>query len=812
MGNPIRTHSALLLVLGLYAPHVLSASSASEGGQDSVVLSWYIPGAMSGDAEAQYNLGYLYESGWGVDANRGQAIHWYRQAADNQHALSQVRLGMMLYAGIGANPDQDEGMRWLRTAANNGSQVALRLIDKVITDLGSSGEDINIIRKAYRLLEEGEARVVELLDAEAPMRVAGADVVATPKPSAVLTQKQDIPKPPSIADSLMVDASALNVEAAPFKRAPTTPSSSTTNTTVPAAAPNLTVPDDRNAWNKRQLDEGDFNFRPRIDPTPTPTETVTASASVKPALTAPLPDITAKTGDADIEFNLGVTFLKGQGVTRDEAQGIRWIRAAAARNHDVARKFVNLLDQAEASSATTPALQSLVKAARWWDIDAFYEIGHLYDTGQSIAKDNAVAQQWYRLASTLGNRDATMALKNIAEAAGSSTFAPFTSRTKTETASASMFDGAMVEATQSKRMPVFKAMAVIAILSALVVWLLRTLSRLMHARRTQTPSYERTAPAGFATRSSGPLVVEVNDMEFMRDLWGRPPGQVLDGAADTSAKEPRASRQERRTEAPNMGQSTPGVAPSAPAKPLEAPEVAAVKERSAPAPHQQPETQQPMAGAESVVVNTTTRPKPKDQDIPTVTARVAGPVDHHHHPKPYRKTVSSSTQEGMDMDGLAFDKLDVKAKSTPADTNASMHYTYRAPAQVVVDATQPAATPKEYNKAPNATSGTINTDDTNTLGRVQFNIAMMFARGDGVVRNDVLAAKWFEKAAKLGNAEAQFRMWALCSTGRSGIALDTKQAHFWLHRAAASGHAPAVEVMQRQQRLATENRSGAVAN
>ncbi|MDH4274031.1 MAG: hypothetical protein OEW08_03220 [Gammaproteobacteria bacterium] len=786
MGNTIRTHSALLMVLSLYAPQVLSANlsgDGGEGGQDSIVLSWYMPGAMSGDAEAQYNLGYLYEAGWGVDPNRGQAIHWYRQAANNQHILSQLRLGMMLYAGIGTNPDQEEGIKWLRSAANSGNQVALRLTDKIITDLGPSGEDIQIIRKAYRLLEEGETRVVEALDAEVPTRMA-ATGNELPEPN----------NPRSAGESFKTGPARQNIATPSTIRNPAP--NELHNVPSPASAP-VVASASSGGWEKYQLDESDFSFKPRTTSTPSKLEEVGGLASVKPALTevpAPAPIAAA---DAGVEFNLGVTLLKGQGVTRDEAQGMKWLRAAAARNHEIASKYVKLLDQAEGNAANVPALQSLLKAARWWDVDAFFEIGRLYDSGQMTSRDSATAQQWYQLASTLGNRDATVALSSAPVVAANQNFAPFAPRTKAETASASMFDTAMVDASQGKRMSVFKAMAIIAILSALAVWLLRTLSRMISARRTQAapPTFQRSNPR-FSTHSSGPLVVEVNDVEFMRDLWGADKGTVVEAGSEGKGAG-RANRASIQPDETSSQARAPQSTTSSTAIPTN------VAPRVEPTAAQRPTStvQQPlMAGAESVVVSTVARSAaPAVQDIPTVTARVAGPTptvfaDQLAKPQPYKKQGATSTAsparspaKAAETDKLSFNRSDIQPKIHAAPEKAKMQFEYRA--ETVVDATQPSI---------GAGATAVNVQDASTLGRVQYNIAMMFARGDGVVRNDILAAKWFEKSAKLGNPESQFRMWALCSTGRSNVPLDPKQAHHWLQSAASAGHAPAVEVLNRQ--------------
>jgi len=54
------------------------------------------PLAEGGDADAEYRLAKLYESGYGVPANRRRAFDWYRKAADQQHHLAEYRLARLI--------------------------------------------------------------------------------------------------------------------------------------------------------------------------------------------------------------------------------------------------------------------------------------------------------------------------------------------------------------------------------------------------------------------------------------------------------------------------------------------------------------------------------------------------------------------------------------------------------------------------------------------------------------------------------------------------------------------------------------------
>ena len=45
-----------------------------------------------GNAQAQYNLGTLYQNGQGIEKNDKKAFEWYRKAASNGHSQAKLVL------------------------------------------------------------------------------------------------------------------------------------------------------------------------------------------------------------------------------------------------------------------------------------------------------------------------------------------------------------------------------------------------------------------------------------------------------------------------------------------------------------------------------------------------------------------------------------------------------------------------------------------------------------------------------------------------------------------------------------------------
>jgi TPR repeat protein len=77
--------------------------------------------ANSGDATAQFKLGYAYHFGVGVDKNVYQAIEWYRKAGNYSHPAAQTNLGYIYETGPEAVKDLHEAVKWYMRAAVSGN-------------------------------------------------------------------------------------------------------------------------------------------------------------------------------------------------------------------------------------------------------------------------------------------------------------------------------------------------------------------------------------------------------------------------------------------------------------------------------------------------------------------------------------------------------------------------------------------------------------------------------------------------------------------------------------------------------------------
>lgn len=74
--------------------------------------------------------------------------------------------------------------------------------------------------------------------------------------------------------------------------------------------------------------------------------------------------------------------------------------------------------------------------------------------------------------------------------------------------------------------------------------------------------------------------------------------------------------------------------------------------------------------------------------------------------------------------------------------------------------------------------------------KAQRNLAVMYGRGDGVLKDDVKAMEWWQKAAAHGNVDAQISLGWMYASG-NGVSKDFARAIEWYQKASAQGNVDA---------------------
>ena len=128
-----------IMVLSL----LLSAHGLSLGGFDEGIAAYnqndygtalreWRPLAEQGDADAQLNLGFMYDNGYGVPQDYTKAITWYRRAAERGNKRAQYNLGLMYDSGHGVPQNKVQAYMWYDIA---GVPLAVNYRDYVAREM-----------------------------------------------------------------------------------------------------------------------------------------------------------------------------------------------------------------------------------------------------------------------------------------------------------------------------------------------------------------------------------------------------------------------------------------------------------------------------------------------------------------------------------------------------------------------------------------------------------------------------------------------------------------------------------------------------
>ena len=87
--------------------------------------------AEEGIAEAQFNLGYMYQNGQGVKQEYFKAFEWYQKAAEQGLAYTQYNLGNMYYNGLGVRQNYTKAKEYFGLACDNKYQAGCDMYRKL---------------------------------------------------------------------------------------------------------------------------------------------------------------------------------------------------------------------------------------------------------------------------------------------------------------------------------------------------------------------------------------------------------------------------------------------------------------------------------------------------------------------------------------------------------------------------------------------------------------------------------------------------------------------------------------------------------
>lgn len=115
-----------------------------------------MPEAEAGEAEAQTNVGEIFEKGLGGEPNYEAAAIWYGRAAQQGNTRAQFNLGTFYEQGLGVEKDKLQALNWYRKAWGIPT-------DSLIYQSAASKQAEDLRRELEELIHKRDARI-ELLE------------------------------------------------------------------------------------------------------------------------------------------------------------------------------------------------------------------------------------------------------------------------------------------------------------------------------------------------------------------------------------------------------------------------------------------------------------------------------------------------------------------------------------------------------------------------------------------------------------------------------------------------------------------------
>ncbi|MEB4592883.1 hypothetical protein VSS37_18030 [Candidatus Thiothrix sp. Deng01] len=339
--------------------------------------------AQAGDANAQYRLAMLLRSSDNPQANIAQSIKWQQSAAEAGNAEAQYGLGLLYANGQYVASDSNKAREWFQKAADQG-YVAARLAMLSL----NNGAPALAVATSGRL--RNAAAEEQLASAPAPTPVLPAPPESAPVPMPMPpAPPENVPPPARSPDTEQLAALQLEAEPEPA---------------TPAGLPSLTP-----------------KFAPTVDPASRP-EPVAMTASLQTPnnagassnmdMTGIEPAVlrqSAEAGDKQAQLMLGTMYEDGvNGLPSDLREAAYWYEQAARQDYPKAQYNLGLLYE-DGRGVT----QNFKQAAYWYDkaakagfSEAQNNLGVLFVLGNGVKKDPKRAAKLFTDSASQGNADA----------------------------------------------------------------------------------------------------------------------------------------------------------------------------------------------------------------------------------------------------------------------------------------------------------------------------------------------------------------------------------------------------------------------
>jgi TPR repeat protein len=122
-----------LMAAPLEASDVSDAINAMRAGNFAEAYCVLKPYAESGDAEAQYNIGWMYLNGYGLMMNDSKALEWWQRASDQGYTDASFSIAMLYSLGEGqVERDMDRAIEYYLMAVEDGHEDANMIVRSML--------------------------------------------------------------------------------------------------------------------------------------------------------------------------------------------------------------------------------------------------------------------------------------------------------------------------------------------------------------------------------------------------------------------------------------------------------------------------------------------------------------------------------------------------------------------------------------------------------------------------------------------------------------------------------------------------------
>ncbi|MBI4384324.1 MAG: sel1 repeat family protein [Nitrospinae bacterium] len=120
-------------------------------------------------------------------------------------------------------------------------------------------------------------------------------------------------------------------------------------------------------------------------------------------------------GDAEAQYELGIIFADGQGVTRNFKKGMEWLQRSAKGGFPLAQFCLGSIyfNGRGVQRDDTEAVEWFKKATEQNHLDSQFNLGVMFENGWGVQRNVDKALCWYKRAASQGQKEAKQTMERF---------------------------------------------------------------------------------------------------------------------------------------------------------------------------------------------------------------------------------------------------------------------------------------------------------------------------------------------------------------------------------------------------------------